>query len=147
MTVLAIDPGETVGIAVFTEKGKALKVEEIPSDEFFDRLADYTPGKLTTVVVEDYRLRQGKQMQQTGSRFETVQCIGAARLFARIHGLDFHRQSPQILTVTAKHMRIHVGTGHIQDRTSALLHGYRFFIESRGVTTATLRTLNALNAL
>jgi hypothetical protein len=145
MTVLAIDPGETVGVAVFTERGKAITLNEYPSDEFFDRLAEYQPGKLTTVVVEDYRLRQGKQMQQTGSRFETVQCIGAARLFALIHGLDFHRQSPQILTVTAKHMHIHLPSGHIQDRTSALLHGYRFFIESRGFETATLREINALS--
>lgn len=44
---------------------------------------------LSTIVVEDYRLRAGKQAQQTGSRFQAVQVIGMLKYHAFLWNSKF----------------------------------------------------------
>ena len=78
--ILVVDPGDTTGYAVFEEDGEFVDKGQADFDKFLDFLMAST---FTRIVVEDYRLRKGKQAQQTGSRFQAVQVIGALKYLAR----------------------------------------------------------------
>lgn len=143
--ILGIDPGETTGIAFMNGDWKLTWTEERTVENAIGIFTVYAEQRdmIKTIVVEDYRLLQGKQMAQTGSRFETVQVIGAARLLARILSVPFVTQSPQILRLTEMHMHwpVHGPKSHIPDHESAQLH-LLHFAETQGVPTTTLRELN-----
>jgi len=145
--ILAIDPGETVGIAWISFEGQTYDIQELPVDEFFEWLARQVdperPYFVGPIVIEDYRLLRGKQMQQTGSTFPAVQVIGAARLAARVSGVELVTQSPQILRLTEMHMHwpVHAPTSHVPDYLSAQLHALHY-METQGISTARLRELN-----
>ena len=98
---------------------------------------------LVVMLTITLQLFQGKQMAQTGSRFEAVQVIGAARLYARCLGVPFITQSPQILRLTEMHMHWprHAENSHIPDHLSAQLH-LLHYAETQGISTTRLRKLN-----
>lgn len=143
--LLSIDPGDKrVGLARWTETGKLefnetlsfedylqylLTLDDLFFNGFSDEFApEFTP--LTKVIVEDWRLRQGKGVKMTGSQFLSAQCIGAAKLFAKMYGAKVILQSPQILHVAAMHFGVKVPLkGHIPDDVSAKLHGLYYFEE------------------
>lgn len=136
MIVWSIDPGETVGLARWVDTGECIWKGSMSVEEYMQYLClqtwDTPHTEFLAIVMEDYRLRQGKQMAQTGSRMLTSQVIGMTRLFARQHGTKVHLQDPQAYKLAAMHAGIKIPRGHIKDELSAYLHGYYFF-ESIGV--------------
>jgi hypothetical protein len=168
--ILGIDPGETVGLAYMGWEGldsyiqadvkaELRRSEELTHTAFVERLADWVNGDayerenpygrcyresdVEAIVCEDFRLLQGKQIVQTGSKMIASQVIGMAQLYAHIIGVPFVTQSPQILRITEMHMHwpAHAPTSHMPDHLSAQLH-LLHYAETQGISTATLRELN-----
>jgi hypothetical protein len=128
--ILCVDPGEHIGLACYDETGW-LHWDGTMTPEQFEQWCLIGQGHYAVVVIEDYRLRHGRQMQQTGSRFMTAQVIGQAKLFARMHKAKVVIQQPNILNIAAMHAGIKI-VKHYPDNVSAKLHG-RYYLESIGV--------------
>lgn len=131
--VISVDPGETSGIAYWTDTGEFVEKEALTQEELFDKIEQLE--NVTAIVVEDYRLRQGKQMVQTGSRFVAVQIIGALKAYARRVGAKIFLQPANILTVAALHSGTKRPSNHaISHDIDAYNHGYYYF-ETKGLLT------------
>ena len=129
--VISVDPGETTGIAYWENDGTFISREALPQDDLLDKLE--TLSGVTAIVTEDYRLRQGKQMVQTGSRFVAVQIIGALKAYARRVGAKFYLQPANVLTVAALHSGVKRPSNHaISHDIDAYNHGYYYF-ETKGL--------------
>jgi len=129
--VISVDPGETTGIAYWSDQGESIEREALGQEALFDKLEQL--DNVTIVVCEDYRLRQGKQMVQTGSRFVAVQIIGALKAYARRVGAKFVLQPAQVLTVAALHSGVKRPSNHAKSHDiDAYNHGYYFF-ETKGL--------------
>lgn len=131
--VISVDPGETSGIAYWTDTGEFVEKEALTQEELFDKIEQLE--NVTAIVCEDYRLRQGKQMVQTGSRFVAVQIIGALKAYARRVGAKIFLQPANILTVAALHSGTKRPSNHaISHDIDAYNHGYYYF-ETKGLLT------------
>jgi hypothetical protein len=129
--VISVDPGETTGIAYWNDNGEFVERETLPQDDLLDKLE--TLSDVTVIITEDYRLRQGKQMVQTGSRFVAVQIIGALKAYARRVGAKFVLQPANILTIAALHSGVKRPSNHaISHDIDAYNHGYYYF-ETKGL--------------
>jgi len=85
--ILVVDPGDTSGIALFSNDGELIQKSQHGFDSFLREVSKLS--SLDTIVVEDYRLRAGKQAQQTGSRFQAVQVIGMLKYHAFLWDAKF----------------------------------------------------------
>lgn len=99
MSTLAIDPGDTTGIAVIGNSGELLKEWQLPHDLFIDELASTNPyiRAVDLVVVENFQLlpHKGRAVSQKASRNVTAaRGIGAVDLWARMRGLELIYRSP-----------------------------------------------------
>lgn len=131
--VISVDPGETTGIAYWKNDGEFIEKEMLDFYELIDRL-EALEG-VTTVVCEDYRLRQGKQMVQTGSRFVAVQTIGYLKSYAHRVGAEFVLQQPNVLTIAAMHSGVKQPSDHkLSHDVDAYNHGFYYF-ETKGLLT------------
>lgn len=129
--IISVDPGETTGIAYWEDNGTFISREALTQDEILDKVE--TLSDVTVIVVEDYRLRQGKQMVQTGSRFVAVQIIGALKAYARRVGAKFVLQPANVLTVAALHSGVKRPSNHSKSHDiDAYNHGYYYF-ETKGL--------------
>ena len=129
--IISVDPGETTGIAYWENDGTFISREALTQDEILDKVE--TLSDVTVIVVEDYRLRQGKQMVQTGSRFVAVQIIGALKAYARRVGAKFVLQPANVLTVAALHSGVKRPSNHNKSHDiDAYNHGY-YYLETKGL--------------
>lgn len=129
--VISVDPGDTNGISYWSDKGDFVEKEMLTFEQLVDRLE--TLDNVTVIVCEDYRLRQGKQMVQTGSRFSAVQSIGALKAYAKRVGAKFVLQQPNVLTVAALHSGVKRPSNHKESHDiDAYNHGYYYF-ETKGL--------------
>lgn len=129
--VISVDPGETSGISYWSDKGEFVEKEMLTQEELFDKIEKLE--NVTTIVCEDYRLRQGKQMVQTGSRFVAVQIIGALKAYAQRVGANFVLQPANVLTVAALHSGVKRPSNHSRSHDiDAYNHGYYYF-ETKGL--------------
>lgn len=139
--VLSVDPGDSTGLCRWTPQGELIERWIMSSEETIGYLArtdDYE-----AIVVEDFRLRHGKAVQQTGSRFEASQVIGAIRMYCRIHGAALYRQEPNILPVAQLHSGVKPPANHkLSHDIDAYNHGYYFF-EQRGILLPARRNILA----
>ena len=129
--VISVDPGESSGIAYWSDKGEFVEKEMLTQEELFDKIEKLE--NVTVIVCEDYRLRQGKQMVQTGSRFVAVQIIGALKAYAQRVGANFVLQPANVLTVASLHSDIKRPSNHSRSHdVDAYNHGYYYF-ETKGL--------------
>ena len=129
--IVSVDPGETTGIAYWSDKGEFVEKEMLTEEQLFDKLEALE--NVTVIVCEDYRLRQGKQMVQTGSRFVAVQIIGALKSYARRVGAKFVLQPANVLTIAALHSGVKRPANHARSHDiDAYNHGYYYF-ETKGL--------------
>jgi hypothetical protein len=129
--IISVDPGETTGVAYWEDNGTFISREALTQDEILDKVE--TLSDVTVIVVEDYRLRQGKQMVQTGSRFVAVQIIGALKAYARRVGAKFVLQPANVLTVAALHSGVKRPSNHSKSHDiDAYNHGY-YYLETKGL--------------
>jgi hypothetical protein len=160
MIVLAIDPGRTTGACVAEVSRTGFRVVtalEIPWEsrlEILSALIDGTyfdkksPQPPVAVVIENFRLRQGRALEQSGSDFPSSQVIGAVQAFLwmdlpshrangdfllpidnRPYGLErLHFQEPSCMArvlVLPEHAEIVRGSPHKED---AYKHARYFYI-------------------
>ncbi len=129
--VISVDPGETTGIAYWSDSGEFVEREALTQEQVFEKIEILE--NVTVVVCEDYRLRQGKQMAQTGSRFVAVQILGALKAYAHKVGAKFVLQPAQILTIAELHSGLKRPANHAKSHDiDAYNHGYYYF-ETKGL--------------
>ena len=129
--IISVDPGETTGIAYWSDKGDFVEKEALTQEQLFDKIESLE--NVTAIVCEDYRLRQGKQMAQTGSRFVAVQVLGALKAYSHKVGAKFVLQPANVLTVAALHSGVKRPSNHAKSHDiDAYNHGYYYF-ETKGL--------------
>jgi len=77
--ILAIDPGETVGLALF-EAGQPILASEVSAEgfcTFFKGTLGLWAHKDLEVVIEDYRIFGSKAKAHIGQKLPTAEMIGA----------------------------------------------------------------------
>lgn len=128
--MISVDPGDPAGIYFWEGSG-----EGIYGDQFsLDRLAQYVSEagywwNLEHIVYEDFRLRKGKALQQSGSRFETSQSIGMLKVLAKTMKAELHRQNTDPLTVASMWSGVKMPSNHKESHViSAFLHGYYWLV-------------------
>lgn len=132
--ILSVDPGDTTGIAYWEDDGTFISKEALPFEELLDKLNGFT-GNISAIVCEDYRLRGGRQVAQTGSRFVAVQVIGALKLLAKENKARFVLQQPTVLTVASLHSGVRRPSNHSKSHDiDAYNHGY-YYLETQGLLT------------
>lgn len=107
--ILVVDPGDTTGYAMFDREGGLIEKGQADLDKFFEVLITHS---FTKFVVEDYRLRKGKQAQQTGSRFQAVQVIGALKYAAYLDEVDFELVDVQAKTLGSMYSGVKPPSDH-----------------------------------
>ena len=112
--ILVVDPGDTTGLALFNEAGECIWKDQEDFDGVLELLIGDTDIKAITsqILVEDYRLRKGKQAQQTGSRFQAVQVIGALKYHAHLHGIEFGLVDVQAKTLGSMYSGVKPPSDH-----------------------------------
>ena len=130
--VISVDPGESTGIAFWEDDGTLISRTTYDMDQLLE-FTTIDDRSIKVIVCEDYRLRQGKQMVQTGSRFVAVQVIGALKSLAKRVGAKFVLQQANVLTVAALHSGVKRPSNHaISHDIDAYNHGYYYF-ETKGL--------------
>lgn len=107
--ILVVDPGDTTGYAFFEEDGQLESKGQADFDTFLGILL---AKGYERIVVEDYRLRAGKQAQQTGSRFQAVQVIGALKLMAKWDSIPFELVNVQAKTLGSMYSGVKPPSDH-----------------------------------
>lgn len=88
---VGVDPGKRNGVATFSDKGEAIKRATFEEVEFLNFLQmllaikDH-PNKFIVFVVEDYKLRQDKALDQIGSDIPAARMVGAVQMTNQILG-------------------------------------------------------------
>ena len=138
--ILAVDPGDTSGFALFAADGSLINKWQSNFDNSLDFLSPLT--NLKTIVVEDYRLRAGKQTQQTGSRFQAVQMIGALKYHAKLHGMAFELASVQAKTLGAMFSGVKPPSNHKESHeVDAYNIGIYWLVDSKIIEPPSLKDL------
>lgn len=128
MTVLSLDPGKNIGRALWTESGKLLFNDLCDLDTALSYLVN--AKGITKIVYEDWQLFT-RQSEQTGSKMEASQLIGAVKLWAKLDSdRSIYSQPSSILPVSALHVGLKLPKGHTPDQMSAYLHGHYWFVEN-----------------
>jgi hypothetical protein len=103
MMTLAIDPGNTAGVALIGASGELLLEFQMSHDELIEFLVHANPAArlamrhVDLVVVEDFKLLPGKAraVSQTKTRsLEASKGVGAAELWAAMRGVELIYRDP-----------------------------------------------------
>lgn len=138
--ILAVDPGDTSGFALFAADGSLINKWQSNFDNLLEFLSPLT--NLKTIVVEDYRLRAGKQAQQTGSRFQAVQMIGALKYHAKLHGMAFELASVQAKTLGAMFSGVKPPSNHKEShQVDAYNIGIYWLVDNKIIEPPSLKDL------
>lgn len=108
--ILVVDPGDTTGFALFQDNGIFIAKDQANFEDMLQILHD--TRHIERIVVEDYRLRAGKQAQQTGSRFQAVQVIGALKYHAFLHDIPFELATVQAKTLGSMYSGVKPPSDH-----------------------------------
>lgn len=108
--ILVVDPGDTTGYALFYDDGELYVKNQGDFLHVMEMLQNTL--HIERIVVEDYRLRAGKQAQQTGSRFQAVQVIGALKYHAFLHDIPFELATVQAKTLGSMYSGVKPPSDH-----------------------------------
>lgn len=140
---LAVDPGETSGVAVFESSG-TLRVRfqlTIPQiRRYLLKLVQYPELVYDGIIVEDYRHVPGKQ--QRGSRFQTVKVIGYLEFFAEAKVCPIHLVSNQAKDMGALYTGEKSPSNHkLSHEVEATNLGVWWLVENGVIDASNLRDL------
>lgn len=114
MIVLAIDPGDTVGVALYSNdeiNGKTVKNYA----DINELITFFHPD---TVVAENFFIRRGKP-----SNYHTaIKQIGVIEYICGEHSIPYELQSPMVLKTMMRHVPAGVKVSHIRSATAHLLY-------------------------
>lgn len=134
-TILVVDPGDTTGYAKFYRNGSLLDKGQANFDDMMRLLALGGAG-YSHIIVEDYRLRGGKQAQQTGSRFQAVQVIGALKYHALLHGVQFELANVQAKTLGSMYSGVKPPSDHKKSHEIDAYNIGIYWLVSKGIIDA-----------
>jgi hypothetical protein len=99
MSYLAVDPGDTTGVALIGNSGELIKEWLMPHDELADFLLhDRLVKKVDIVIVEDFQLLPGKAQAVSQKRSRSMKAargIGVCEMFAASMGIEFVLRDPR----------------------------------------------------
>lgn len=100
MTFLAVDPGDTTGLALISISGSLIWEQMVPHEELPHTLSFLVPFKtaIECVIVEDFALlpHKGQAVSQKKSRhMKAARGIGVCEMFAHKRGIPIYYQKPQ----------------------------------------------------
>jgi len=137
--ILVVDPGDTTGFALFREaNGECMWKGQEDFEGVLDLLAGDTDIAViaTRIVVEDYRLRGGKQTQQTGSRFQAVQVIGALKYHARLKSIPLELATVQAKTLGSMYSGVKPPSDHKKSHEIDAYNIGIYWLVSNGIIDA-----------
>lgn len=135
---VAIDPGESVGMAMFTDTGEDIRKLTLRLPQFREALAMLmVTDKTYHFIVEDFRLRKDKALDQIGSNIPAARAIGAIEMMVAILGerASITMVQPSVLTSALKaagfaryanNRRLHP-----PDDVAAYAHGVQYLIDNK----------------
>jgi hypothetical protein len=94
--ILAIDPGETTGYALFNDAQLVRAGTIITPDDntwqwtFYNLIVNIQPD---IIVMEEYRIYEHKAMDHSYSTIPTLRYIGGIQMIARLRNIDVFMQS------------------------------------------------------
>ena len=133
MTILACDPGDMCGIAVWSDKWEKLLLTQVTLEELPDTWAkieaDY--GRVSLAIVEDFVLFSQRAKQQSGSRMKASQGIGMLKALANLSAAEIVFQPSSVYRIGAKYAGIEIPTKHADSHQwVAYSHGYYFGVKN-----------------
>jgi hypothetical protein len=131
--ILVVDPGDTTGYAVFTDEGELSVKMQGEFLHIMEMLQNYSFDR---IIVEDYRLRGGKQAQQTGSRFQAVQVIGALKYYAFLHNAQFELATVQAKTLGSMYSGVKPPSDHKKSHEIDAYNIGIYWLVSNGIIDA-----------
>lgn len=129
-TLLALDPGETTGWALFRD-GTLTGAGQfrVSSVTVFDRLFDrFQPDQL---VVEQYRIYPWRSKQHQWSDVPTLRYIGAIQHAAALRGIPIHFQMAQLVKVFCTNTKLKQWGLHkdgLKHADDAIRHGCYYLL-------------------
>lgn len=133
MIILGVDPGQTTGVCMIRTTDENINNFDVLLAEqvlWNNRHADFWALLVTMnerivpvpdiVVIENFRLRPGRAMEQVGSTFPSVNVIGLIEAFQYVAPISFELayQEPAIIgrvQILPEHQELFVGKQHAAD--------------------------------
>ncbi|QSJ04784.1 RecA-like recombination protein [Cellulosimicrobium phage DS1] len=139
--ISAWDPGGTTGWAIWDDSGNLQNMGDCPLDKITEtwQWLEATYGKITVVVIEDYRLFYKRAKKQAGSNMPASQGIGMLKAIAQLGNAEVVIQPPDRKTIgmrwagMAKMPADHAKT-HSLD---AYVHGF-YYMHGKGIVKSAL---------
>lgn len=137
---VAIDPGKNIGLATFKPSGEDLNKKTVDEDKFFFFLkmligaTKEEEKNFVTFIMEDYKLRQDKALNQVGSDIPAARIIGAVQFADSIleKQSKIVLQPPSVLYTALKwagYKRYTSRNSHAPDDVAAYSHGLFYLIK------------------
>jgi hypothetical protein len=134
-SLLAMDPGKSTGWCYFIDGYPDARrfgihrnlgdlidwLESIPND-------DYLPD---LILVEEFTLYKQKALQQSGSKMETSQAVGAIEYYARRHKIPVVYQKAEILKIASMWSGVDHNVAHNNSHhLAAYNHGLYWLVQN-----------------
>lgn len=131
MKLLAIDPGGMNGVAWWDEDNYQLAgFNQVKIDDFTIWLENHVP-KPDVIVIEDFRLRKGKALQQSGSNMPASQVIGMVDSYCKRNGIKMVKQPAYILATAVQMSQMPLPKDHSKSHwVSAYNHGFWYLVQN-----------------
>lgn len=139
---VAIDPGKNIGLATFSSEGEDRGKLVVNEEALFGFLknvivaVEEKESRFVTFILEDYKLRKDRALDQVGSDIPAARIIGAVQMVHSILGEQSKivLQEPRILHTALKWSRQNKWVGrksHVPDDVSAYAHGVYYLIQQK----------------
>jgi hypothetical protein len=143
--LLALDPGDLTGLALFHDDGRLERRWIADLDHTLEYLEDCT-DTISVIVIEDFILFRKRAQSQVGSRFKASQVIGAAKLFARRQKAKVVIQPSGILTIAEQLSGVKKPSDHRKSHDiDAFNHGYYYLVAQHIIKPAAQQGLDTRN--
>jgi hypothetical protein len=129
---IAIDPGETSGVAEFDKNGQLVSMHQFKRDDLFDYLAEREANLPETLIFEEYMVFAHKLSAHAWSKLETVQVIGALVFWCHRNGVKCVEQKAQAKILGYKYMGATAPKNHDKSHgPDAAAHGIYWLVNHK----------------
>ena len=138
--IIAFDPGDTTGVAIFNEKGQLLGLNQLPleGDKGLIKWSARYERPVGVIIFETWVTFRQKAQAQTGSKQKAAQAIGAIKTMAVLKNATLIEQKPDIMKIATKWSGVKLPSDHSQSHQyAAYLHGF-FWLHQQGMINTKL---------